>query len=141
MRRRRLTLRTSRRLAQRSGRPQVRSLQLEAPGGSRLDTTTTIQVHILVQDNAACLSVYNFLTDQDFQSIVTGTTLNLGGPKNNRRVVSTNPGQFSDNVLIVNDCGETQTFDLHIILDSYSNNKQAVITSRSVAESYNIICP
>jgi hypothetical protein len=114
----------------------VGNLQLAAPGGSHLDTPTTVQVHIkLVHLDAPCLRVYDFLTDQGFTTIVTDTVVNLGGPKNNLKVVSTTPfGQFSDNVLIVNTCGTSQTFNLQIILDSHfetnphNGHGQAVFT-------------
>jgi hypothetical protein len=98
----------------------VANLRMTTPGGSRLDTVTNIQVHIKLVYPTSCLRLFNFLTDQSFNTLVTSTNVNLGGPANNRKVVGTNPhGQFSDNALVVNDCAQAQTFDLQVNMDPH----------------------
>ena len=97
----------------------VANLQLSAPGSSHLDTPTTVQVHIKLTHPTACLRVFDFITDEGFNGIVDSATVHLGGPANNRKVVSTSPGQFSDNILIVNGCSTEQSFNLNITLDSH----------------------
>jgi len=102
------------------GTDLVANLQLEAARGSHLDTPTTVQVHILLVHPAACTSLHSFLTDNEFTTIVTDTLVNMGGPRNNPKVVSTSPfGQFSYNVLILNNCGTDQVFNLGITLDNH----------------------
>jgi hypothetical protein len=69
--------------------------------------------------------VYNFITDQDFNlGILDTTTLNVPtSGKKAGKVVSSQPGQFSDNVLIANTCVMDQSFDLKISLDdSFTTN-------------------
>jgi hypothetical protein len=98
----------------------VANMRMTTPGGSKLDTPTNVQVHIKLVHPAACLRVYDFLTDQGLTTIVTSTIVNVGGPKANPKIVGTNPfGQFSDNILIVNTCSSEQSFDLDIVLDSH----------------------
>jgi len=100
------------------GTDLVGNLQIVAPGGSHLDTPTTVQVHVLLVHPTDCLRVFHFLTDEAFTTIVTSTVVSVGGPRNNPKIVSTTPfGQFSDNTLIVNACSTAQVFDLDISLD------------------------
>jgi hypothetical protein len=100
-----------------NGTDLVGNLKLHA--GSKLETPTSIQVHIVLVHPTACVKVYNFVTDQGFNGILGTTSLKIGtnGPKAGK-VISSNPSQFSDNVLIVNTCGTDQSFDLGIGLDS-----------------------
>lgn len=112
--------------AAQDGDDLVGNLQIVAPGGSHLDTPTTIQVHIKVVDPQTCITVYDFLTDMDFSAILTTTQVNVSKPNGNPnkpdsepQVKSTNPGQLSDNILIVSQCAEPQTFDLQITLDDH----------------------
>ena len=98
----------------------VANLRMTTPGGSRLDTVTNVQVHILLVHPKGCLRLFNFLTDQSFTTLVQSANVNTGGPANNRKVVGTNPhGQFSDNVLVVNECSQPQTFDLQADMDPH----------------------
>jgi hypothetical protein len=98
------------------GTELVSNLQLETvPTGSHLDTVTTVQVHVKLVYPTNCLRMYDFITDQDFTSTVTGTGVNVS----NGMVRATTPyGQLSDNILVVNVCGVGQPFDLKINLDS-----------------------
>jgi hypothetical protein len=102
----------------------VGNLQLDAPGGNHLDTPTTVQVHIMLVHPKLCLRVFNFLTDQGFTLVpLTDAIVHLGGPARDRRVASSTPGQFSDNVLIVNACATAQSFNLEIALDPHFETK------------------
>ncbi len=98
----------------------VANLRMTTPNGSFLDTVTNVQVHIKLAHPTSCLRLFNFLTDQGFSTLINTTNVNLGGPANNKKVVGTNPhGQFSDNVLVVNNCATPQTFDLQTTMDSH----------------------
>jgi hypothetical protein len=100
------------------GTDLVGNLKLDA--GSDIGSVTNIQVHIRLVHPSTCLKVYNFITDQDFNlGILSSTNLNVvkNGP-NAGKISSSQPGQFSDNVLIANVCATDQAFDLGIVLDS-----------------------
>jgi hypothetical protein len=96
------------------GTDLVGNLNVSVPGANHIGTPTTIQVHIKLVHPTACLRTYNFLTDQDFTGIVSSAVVKV--KKGN--VNNTSPAQFSDNVLIVNTCGSSQSLDLGIVLDS-----------------------
>jgi len=103
------------------GTELVGNLKLNA--GSKVGTVSNIQVHIVLVHPTNCLKIYNFVTGEDFGTL-DATTLNVPtrGAKAGT-VVSSQPGQFSDNVLIVNMCGMDQTFNLGINLDKrFSTN-------------------
>jgi hypothetical protein len=89
--------------------------------GHFLDTPTSVQIHVLVMDPpTACIQVFNFLTDLDFTTVLTGIDVNVSNSKKNGpEIKSTNPGQLSNNILVVSQCAEPQTFDLQITLDSH----------------------
>ena len=103
----------------------VGNLKLDA--GSKVGTVTNIQVHILLMHPkaTACLNVYTFVTDQDFNlGILETTSVKIGtsGAKAGK-VVSSQPNQFSDNVLIANSCVTNESFDLRIAMDdSFETN-------------------
>ena len=100
------------------GTDLVGNLKLDA--GPSVGTVTNIQVHIRVVSRLSCLRVYNFVTDQDF-NLPTLSTMNLNVPThgaNAGKVVSSQPGQISDNVLVVNVCATAEAFDLSVGLDS-----------------------
>jgi hypothetical protein len=118
------------------GTDLVGNLKLDA--GSKVGTVSSIQVHIrLVHPSSSqCLRAYDFVTDQDFNVGILSTT-SLTVPKNGahaNQVVSSNPGQFSDNVLIANTCATDQSFDLGVGLDSgfAPNGANAVFTFTEV---------
>jgi hypothetical protein len=129
------------------GTELVGNLKLDA--GSSVSTVSNIQVHIrLVHPSPSqCLRAYDFVTDQDFSiGILSTTSLNV--PKNGAhkdQVVSSNPGQFSDNVLIANTCATDQSFDLGIGLDpGFSPNGANAVFSFTEAgafdtSNYNVI--
>ena len=101
----------------------VGNLKLDA--GKDVGTVTNIQVHILLVHPTDCLKVYNFVTDQDFEMGILDTTSLKVPTKGGQagKVVSSQPAQFSDSVLVVNTCGTAQSFDLSIGLDSsFSTN-------------------
>ena len=98
------------------GTDLVGNLQLvTSPQGAHLDTVTTVQVHIKLVHPTACLRVFDFITDEEFNAILTSTVVNVN---NKGKVNSTIPGQFSDNILVANTCSTSQSFDLLIGLDS-----------------------
>lgn len=114
----------------------VGNLNLSIPGSDHVDTPTTVQVHIrLVYPASTCLKVYDFMTDADFTAILTSTTVNLN---NKLKVVSSQPGQFSDNVMVANTCSTSQSFDLSTALDprfqtNPSNNPGIAVFSYTTA--------
>jgi hypothetical protein len=86
-------------------------------GGKDLKTVTNVQVKIrLVHPNlAACLKVYDFITDADLTNAITSTEV---GVTRRGKVTSTNPyGSLSENLMIVNTCQTTEAFDAKITLD------------------------
>jgi hypothetical protein len=99
-------------------------LQLEASPGSgnnaHLDTITTIVVKVILMHPTACLKVVDFITDQDFTRMLATATAStpIEVKVKNGNIQNTNPPQLSDNILIANNCGDAQTFDLQIALDS-----------------------
>lgn len=97
----------------------VANMRLTTPGGSRLDTVTNVQVHIILAYPESCLRLFNFLTDQEFTGMVTSASVHLAGNPNNKKVNGSNPAQFSDNALVVNACSQPQTFDLQITMDPH----------------------
>ncbi|HTL45790.1 MAG TPA: hypothetical protein VL262_15740 [Vicinamibacterales bacterium] len=90
------------------------NLQLETAGGTHLDTVTTVQVHIKLVHPTSCLKLYVFVTDQDFTQVVTSATVNLT-PRG--KLSATNPGQLSENLLVVNTCGAAESFDVRVAMD------------------------
>jgi len=128
-----VTVRLPEILPEEDGATLTGSLQLE--GGSQLNTNTSILVKVVLLQPTACLKVATFVTDTEFRSF-DSATVNLKTDKKTgvTTLNSTNPGQFSDNVLVVNSCGSDQEIDLRIQLDSCfdtnpsGNPGQAVFT-------------
>jgi hypothetical protein len=98
------------------GTDLVGNLNMSIPGPNHIGTPSTIQVHIRLVYPTSCLKAYNFITDEDFNDIVTLATLNVN-TKKDMVTGTSNPGQFSDNILIANTCGQDEVIDLSIILD------------------------
>jgi hypothetical protein len=95
------------------GTDLVGNLNMSVPGPNHVGTPTTIQVHIKLVHPTACVKVYNFVTDADFNDILTSTHVTV----KNGTVKSSQPGQFADDVLIANTCPVAESFDLQITLD------------------------
>jgi hypothetical protein len=95
------------------GTDLVGNLNMSVPGPNHVGTPTTIQVHIKLVHPTACVKVYDFVTDADFNDILTSTHLTV----KNGSVKSSQPGQFGDDVLIANTCPVAESFDLQIALD------------------------
>jgi hypothetical protein len=89
------------------------------PSGSKLDTTTNIQVHIRLVHPVSCLRIYDFLTTQDMTTSVSSLQVELfkSGPKAGL-TKGTTPPQLSNDVLIVNTCASEEVFDLMVQNDS-----------------------
>jgi hypothetical protein len=105
------------------GTTLVGNLKLDA--GSKVGSVTSVQVHIVLAHPTACLKVYNFVTDQDMLVGVLDTAnvaVHTNGPKAGL-VKGSQPGQFSDNVLVANGCATAESFDLRVTLDAnFSTN-------------------
>jgi hypothetical protein len=105
------------------GTDLVANLKLDA--GSKVGTVTNVQVHILLAHPTSCIKVYNFVTDQDMNLGILSTT-NVNSQQNGPQagtIRSSQPGQFSDNVLVANLCPTAETFDLRVALDAaFSTN-------------------
>lgn len=102
------------------GTELVANLQLSTvPNGSKLDTTTTVQVHVRLVHPASCLRVYDFLTTQDLVTSVSSLQVDVfkNGPKAGM-TKGTTPPQLSNDVLIVNTCASEEIFDLTVQNDS-----------------------
>ena len=120
-------------------------LQLQAED-QHLKTTTDVMVKIRLVHPTACLKVYDFITDASLSNTLTATEVNV----NNRgKVTSSNPyGSLSQNVMVVNTCAVSESFDLRVNLDPWfstqpSNNPgNAVFTFATEGEldasSFNI---
>jgi hypothetical protein len=94
----------------------VGSLQLETPGGSHLDTPTTIKVRIRLVHPTSCLRMFNFISDADLTAPINSVDLKFHAQ--NGRLQNMTPGVASYNVLVVNTCATTETGDLKVALDS-----------------------
>src|SRR4030095_5299646 len=113
----------------------VGRLQLAAQDNPHLKTPTDILVHITLVHPTACVKVYDFLTDASLANTITNTEVNVN---RQGRVTSTNPyGSLSHNVMVVNTCGTSETFDLRVYLDSWfstQGNGNAVFTFATAGE-------
>jgi hypothetical protein len=89
-----------------------------SPSGSKLDTVTNIQVHVRLVHPTSCLRIYDFLMDQEMTGTVSSLPITLWphGPKAGK-TKNTAPPELSNNVLVVNTCSSTQTFDLSVNVD------------------------
>ncbi len=94
----------------------VGKLQLQAED-QQLKTTTDVMVKIRLVHPTACLKVYDFITDASLANTLTATAVNV----NNRgKVTSLNPyGSLSQNVMVVNTCAVSESFDLRVNLDPW----------------------
>lgn len=82
-----------------------------------LKTPTSILVKIKLVHPTACLKVYDFITDASLANTITSTEVNVN---NKGKVTSTNPyGSLSHNVMVVNTCGTSESFDLRVYLDAW----------------------
>lgn len=105
-----------------TGNLQFSSAKTSGTGSTQLDTSVKVQVNItLVVPAAACVQLYNFLTDQTLIYPANSTQVVwVKNGVNAGKVTSTTPfGQFSDNVMVANTCTDsaTKSFDLGITLD------------------------
>jgi hypothetical protein len=115
----------------------VGRLQLKADD-QHLKTTTDVLVKIRLVHPTACLKVYDFITDGSLANTLTTTEVNVN-PRG--KVTSTNPyGSLSQNVMVVNTCAASESFDLRMTLDPWfstqpSNNPgNAVFTFSTEGE-------
>ena len=112
-------------------------LQLSADS-SHLKTPTDILVKIKLVHPTACLKTYDFITDASLEDTITSTEVNVN---RQGKVTSTNPhGSLSHNVMVVNTCGASESFDLRVNLDQWfltqpnNNPGNAVYTFATAGE-------
>jgi hypothetical protein len=115
----------------------VGHLQL-ASDNPHLKTPTDILVKIKLVHPTACLKIYDFITDASLANTITSTEVNVN---NKGKVTSTNPyGSLSENVMIVNTCALSESFDLRVYLDAWfstqpnNNPGNAVFTFATAGE-------
>ena len=103
-----------------------------------LKTTTDVLVKIRLVHPSACLKVYDFITDASLANTLTSTAVNVN---RQGKVTATNPyGSLSQNVMVVNTCAASESFDLRVNLDPWfstqpSNNPgNAVFTFSTEGE-------
>lgn len=97
------------------GTDLVGNLNFSVPGRNKVGTPTSVQVHVRLVWPPECLHLYDFLTDEAKESLVTSPiTVRLQGGT----VKDTQPfPQMSYNALIVNSCLETISLDARMTLD------------------------
>lgn len=99
----------------------VGNLKLETPSGSHMDTPTNIKVRIKLVHPTSCVRVYNFITDAELET--TYSSIDIKFHPNTHKLQNSTPGQLSDNLLVVNTCATTETFDVKMTLDNlFSTN-------------------
>jgi hypothetical protein len=115
----------------------VGNLQLDA-ANVHLKTPTNIQVKIKLIHPTACLKVYDFISDASVANVIASTEVNVNVKG---KVTATNPyGSLSQNVMVVNTCGTSESFDLRVFLDSWfstqpnNNPGNAVFTFATAGE-------
>jgi hypothetical protein len=116
----------------------VAKLQLAPENNPHLKTPTDILVKIKLVHSTACLKVYDFITDASLANTIASTEVNVNAKG---KVTSTNPyGSLSENVMVVNTCGTSESFDLKVYLDSWfstqptNNPGNAVFTFATAGE-------
>ena len=114
------------------GAELVGNLQIVAPGGSHLDTVTTIQVHLILAHPTACLKSYSFITNNDNTAQVELIEVSK---KRNNQTVSSNPQNPHYINLVTNICSVAQCMDTRFSLhdDFELKGAQAVKTFSSNA--------
>jgi hypothetical protein len=115
----------------------VAKLQLAADS-PHLKTSTDILVKITLVHPTSCLKTYDFITDASLANTITSTEVNVN---RQGKVTSTNPyGSLSHNVMVVNTCGNSESFDLRVNLDPWfltqpaNNPGNAVFTFATAGE-------
>jgi hypothetical protein len=97
------------------GAELVANLQMEVPNGSKLDTVTTIQVHLILAHPTACLKAYSFITNNDNTAEVDPILIS----KNSHNLdVSSNPQNPHYILVVTNTCSVAQCIDTRFALNS-----------------------
>jgi hypothetical protein len=114
----------------------VGNLKLETPPGSHMDTPTSIKVRIKLVHPTACVRFFDFITDAELET--TYSSIDIKFHPTTHKLQNTTPGRLSNNLLVVNTCGATETFDLKVTLDSLfttapSNNPGNAVFTYSAA--------
>ena len=115
----------------------VAKLQLTSDN-PHLKTTTDILVKIKLVHPTACLKVYDFISDTSLANTIESIVVNVNGKG---KVTATYLyGSLSHNVMVVNTCGGSETFDLGVTLDRWfstqpnNNPGNAVFTFATAGE-------
>jgi len=96
----------------------VAHLQLKAdPAQLKTPTDILIKIKLVHPTPTACVKVYDFISDASLANTITSTEVNVN---NKGKVTSTNPyGSLSHNVMVVNTCATSESFDLRVYLDAW----------------------
>ena len=115
------------------GAELVGNLQIVTPGGSHLDTVTTVQVHLILAHPTSCLKSYALITNNDISAQVDHITVSKGSGSGK---VSSNPQEPHYILVVTNTCSVAQCMDIQFALNSDFELKgaQAVKTFSSGSE-------
>ena len=71
-------------------------------------------MHVKLVHPTACIKAYDFITDENLAPLAAPLKVGV----NPKGKLSSQPGQLSDNILIVNTCSLPHSFNLEAVLDS-----------------------
>ena len=97
------------------GSELVANLQMVTPGGSHLDTVTTIQIHLILAHPTDCLKAYSFITNNDNTAQVD--PIQVSKQSNNHKV-SSNPQNPHYIIVMTHTCSVAQCVDTRFGLNS-----------------------
>ena len=99
------------------GTELVGNLNFSIPGGNKIGTPTSVQVHMRLVHPTYCIKVYNFMADAGADNIFDDT-FQVDVKVKNGLVNSVSPGVVSYNMLVANVCGQDRTVDIGAALNS-----------------------
>jgi hypothetical protein len=97
------------------GAELVANLQMEVPNGSKLDTVTTIQVHLILAHPTDCLKASSFITNNDNTAEIDPIKISK---KINNQQVSSDPQNPNYILVVTNTCSIAQCIDTRFALNS-----------------------
>ena len=98
------------------GTDLVGNLNFSIPGKNKVDTPTSVQVHIKLVHVTNCIKVYNFLADAGATTIFD-SAFAIDLKVKDGLVTSNNHGVISYNILASNTCSQDRTVDIGAALD------------------------
>jgi hypothetical protein len=87
------------------------NLQISAPGGTHLDTVTTVKVHLTLVHPTACIRALHFVLNQDFTSNLGANGVRLSINRANRNL-NMSPVDAQHLLALVNTCGQSLNVDV-----------------------------